>query len=125
MPATATIQGLDFIILPATDLARAERFYNGVLGLAIDSRWRDMAIEFELDGNLTLALVDQAKLGRQFAPSASGSVGLKVADVDTAVEALKAKGVEFRDIIDSGVCKMAFFSDPDGNSLMLHHRYAP
>ena len=29
------------------------------------------------------------------------------------------------DIIDSGVCHMAPFKDPDGNALMLHHRYAP
>jgi hypothetical protein len=29
------------------------------------------------------------------------------------------------DTIDSGVCHMAIFSDPDGNTLMFHHRYAP
>ena len=29
------------------------------------------------------------------------------------------------DTLDSGVCHMAFFKDPDGNALMLHHRYAP
>jgi hypothetical protein len=27
--------------------------------------------------------------------------------------------------MDSGVCHMAHFRDPDGNALMLHHRYAP
>jgi hypothetical protein len=31
----------------------------------------------------------------------------------------------FADTIDSGVCHMAMFGDPDGNSFMLHHRYAP
>jgi hypothetical protein len=29
------------------------------------------------------------------------------------------------DTIDSGVCHMAYFADPDGNALMFHHRYAP
>ena len=29
------------------------------------------------------------------------------------------------DTFDTGVCHMAFFTDPDGNDLMLHHRYAP
>ena len=29
------------------------------------------------------------------------------------------------DDIDSGVCNMAFFADPDGNPFILHHRYAP
>ncbi len=34
--------------------------------------------------------------------------------------------MEFRgDILDSGVCHQAFFADPDGNPLALHHRYAP
>ena len=36
-------------------------------------------------------------------------------------------GVDFimADTIDSGVCYMAHFSDPDGNALMFCHRYAP
>jgi len=39
---------------------------------------------------------------------------------------LEAKGVTFAgDILDTGVCQMTFFTDPDGNDLMLHHRYAP
>ena len=29
------------------------------------------------------------------------------------------------EIMDTGVCQMAFFTDPDGNDLMLHNRYAP
>jgi hypothetical protein len=28
-------------------------------------------------------------------------------------------------VLDSGVCHQAFFADPDGNPLALHHRYAP
>jgi len=41
-------------------------------------------------------------------------------------EELEKKGVEFAaDTLDSGVCHMAYFSDPDGNALMFHHRYAP
>jgi len=40
--------------------------------------------------------------------------------------ALQEQGIEFRgEIIDSGVCHQAIFSDPDGNPLDLHHRYAP
>jgi len=39
---------------------------------------------------------------------------------------LEAKGVEFDgETVDTGVCHMAFFKDPDGNALMLHRRYAP
>ena len=46
-------------------------------------------------------------------------------DVAAARAELEAKGVEFAgDTMDTGVCHMAFFRDPDGNDLMLHHRYA-
>ena len=38
---------------------------------------------------------------------------------------LEAAGVSFATTIDSGVCLIADFKDPDGNALMLHHRYAP
>jgi hypothetical protein len=42
------------------------------------------------------------------------------------MERLQSAGVEFEfpEPYDSGVCHMAFFSDPDGNLLALHHRYA-
>ena len=46
-------------------------------------------------------------------------------DFDAAVEKLEGRGVEIIHTVDSGVCHMAFFKDPDGNGLMLHHRYAP
>jgi catechol 2,3-dioxygenase-like lactoylglutathione lyase family enzyme len=48
-----------------------------------------------------------------------------VADVAAARAALEGKGVEFSgETVDTGVCHMAFFRDPDGNVLILHHRYA-
>ena len=51
---------------------------------------------------------------------------LHVDDVAAARSELEGKGVEFLgDILDTGVCHMAFFKDPDGNDLMLHSRYAP
>ncbi len=38
---------------------------------------------------------------------------------------LEANGVTFQvELLDSGVCQQAIFSDPDGNPLILHHRYA-
>ena len=48
-----------------------------------------------------------------------------MADVAAARKELEGKGITFRgDIIDSGVCHQAHFADPDGNPLILHHRYA-
>ena len=53
-------------------------------------------------------------------------LALQVDNVHAARAALEARGVTFLgDIFDSGVCHMAFLNDPDGNALMLHHRYAP
>jgi hypothetical protein len=46
--------------------------------------------------------------------------------VKAARQTLEQRGIEFQgDTFDTGVCHMAFFNDPDGNALMLHHRYAP
>lgn len=123
---TTRIQGLDFLILPTQDLGRAEHFYRDVLGLAVDSHERDVWMEFELGDGLILTLVDWSKLGKPFAPVTAGVVSLRVADVEATVERLRALGVVFdAEIIDTGVCKMAYFFDPDGNRLLLHHRYAP
>jgi predicted enzyme related to lactoylglutathione lyase len=49
-----------------------------------------------------------------------------VDDVEAARAELEAKGVEFDgETFDTGVCHMANFTDPDGNPLTLHKRYAP
>ena len=88
------------------------RYRNGVGG------------EFET-GNLTILLLDAAKIGREFAPS-KGAIALRVGDVEAARTTLENRGVRFHgEIIGSGVCHQAIFEDPDGNMLILHHRYAP
>ena len=55
----------------------------------------------------------------------STPIALQVADVAAAQAALEEDGVEFLMSLDSGVCHQAIFNDPDGNPLILHHRYAP
>ena len=81
--------------------------------------------EFET-GTVTLSVVDPVRMGiGDFKPNAN-HIALQVDDVAAARATLEARGVEFMgDILDTGVCHMAFFADPDGNALMLHHRYAP
>jgi predicted enzyme related to lactoylglutathione lyase len=119
------VTGVDFIAIPTQDFERAEAFYADVLGLERSKRWGNMpAGEFE-NGTVTIALMQSDAFGLEFS-SHSHPVALQVDDVHAAREELEAQGVEFMgDIIDSGVCHMAPFKDPDGNSLMLHHRYAP
>ena len=119
------VTGVDFIIVPTQDYEKAERFYGDVLGLERSKQWGSMpAREFET-GSLTIAVMQSDAFGQQFAPH-SHPIALHVDDVEAARSELESQGVEFvADTIDSGVCHMAIFSDPDGNRLMLHHRYAP
>jgi hypothetical protein len=80
--------------------------------------------EFET-GNLTLQVLDPAIAPGKFSPR-THPLALRVDDVAAARVELESRGISFRgDVIDSGVCHFAFFADPDGNALILHHRYAP
>ena len=106
-----------------TDLARAKRFYTELLGLEVESEG-EHDIEFRA-GQVTLDIFDPSSVGQPFAPSPAG-LSLRVPDVLAARAELEARGVEFEgDTLDTGVCHMASFRDPDGNALMLHRRYAP
>jgi predicted enzyme related to lactoylglutathione lyase len=117
------VEELDFILIPTRDLERAKKFYGETLGLPLDvdsSRW----VEFRA-GGVTLAIWNPEAMGRSFAPTPN-PVALRVPDVAAARNQLEEAGVEFDSAtMDSGVCHMAPFSDPDGNQLMLHRRYAP
>jgi catechol 2,3-dioxygenase-like lactoylglutathione lyase family enzyme len=122
---TSLVSGVDFICVPTRDYEAAADFYGDVLGLPFSKRWGDRpAGEFET-GTLTIALMQSDAFGIEFQPH-SHPIALHVDDVEAARAELEAKGVSFAaDTLDSGVCHMAYFADPDGNALMLHHRYAP
>jgi predicted enzyme related to lactoylglutathione lyase len=119
------INGVDFVHVGTQDFDRAVEFYGTVLGLPESARYGRMpGAEFET-GTLTLAVIQSDAFGMEFR-SNPNAIALRVDDVAAARAELEARGVEFRvDTIDSGVCHMAPFADPDGNALMLHHRYAP
>jgi len=115
---------VDFLLIPTRDFERATRFYGDTLGLPRSNDSSAWA-EFET-GNLTLAIPNPEHVPMEFKPLPPAAVALRVPDVAEARAKLEGAGVEFGgDVIDSGVCHMAFFEDPDGNGLMLHRRYAP
>ena len=117
------VNGTDFVTLPTKDYEAAVEFYGSVLGLPFGKQWGDMpAGEFET-GSLTIALMQMDAFGQEFRPHGA-PVALHVDDFDAAKAELESRGVEFVNTIDSGVCHMGIFTDPDGNSLMIHHRYA-
>jgi catechol 2,3-dioxygenase-like lactoylglutathione lyase family enzyme len=117
------VERVDFVSFFTRDLARAKRFYTDVLGFEIESEGES---DLELTcGQVTLDIFDPSSVGQAFAPSPAG-IALRVPDVGAARAELEAKGVEFDgETIETGVCHMAFFKDPDGNSLLLHRRFAP
>jgi catechol 2,3-dioxygenase-like lactoylglutathione lyase family enzyme len=122
---TSLVTGVDFVSVPTRNIAAAKEFYGGVLGLPCSVEYeRAPGAEFEA-GSLTLQLIDAEAIGREFHPQRF-PIALHVEDVEAARAELESRGVSFNvDTIDSGVCHMAFFQDPDGNALLLHHRYAP
>jgi catechol 2,3-dioxygenase-like lactoylglutathione lyase family enzyme len=115
-------QRVDFIAVPTNDVARAEAFYGDVLGLEKNANSLHDWIEFET-GNVTLALVSAQGHGREFSPLPHGSIAFRVPDVEAKAK-LGAAGIECGDVWDSGVCNGTSFTDPGGNGIMLHHRYA-
>jgi len=118
----AMINKLDFVGVPSQDAERARSFYVETLGLRPDDHSR---FEFWV-GESCFAIWEPASFGMTFAPQKNAHLALNVDDVAAARATLEGKGVEFfGEVMDTGVCHMAFFSDPDGNDLMLHRRYAP
>ncbi len=123
--AEELVTGVDFIGIPTRDLETAVRFYGETLGLHRSAYRPDRHhAEFET-GNLTLNIMHAEKMGLEH-HAVQNPVALHVPDVAAVRAELEGRGVPFAgDTFDTGVCHMAFFSDPDGNALMLHHRYAP
>ena len=116
------ISKLDFVGIPSQDAERSRSFYVDTLGLRPDEHGR-----FEVwVGETCLGIWEPEKVGMEFAPQHNAHLALHVDDVAATRGELEGKGVEFAgETLDTGVCHMAFFRDPDGNDLMLHHRYAP
>jgi predicted enzyme related to lactoylglutathione lyase len=120
------VERTDFISVPVTDVERAKRFYGETLGLPEIEHPEQGFPEYQLGENVSIYLLQMEKIGSSFTGPHTASIALRVPDVHAAQKELEAKGVEFGgEPYDTGVCHMAVFKDPDGNSIMLHRRYAP
>jgi len=118
------VERTDFVSVPVTDMERSTAFYRDTLGL---EQIGNVAFpEFQLGENVSLYLIDMTSVGSEFTAPHTANIALRVPDVHEARAELEGKGVVFEgDTLDTSVCHMAFFHDPDGNALMLHRRYAP
>ena len=111
------IERTDFIAVMTEDVERSIRFYGETLGLRRNEIAHEDWPEFET-GNVTLALVPIQQIGRDEVIPSRSPIALRVADVEEARQKLEEAGVEFfNETMDSGVCHLAFFRDPDGNAL--------
>ena len=116
------VERLDFVAVPSRDAETARAFYGETLGLRPDEHGK---YEFWA-GDTCVGIWEPERFGGEFAPQRNGHLALRVEDVEAARSDLESKGVEFLgETLDTGVCHMAFFRDPDGNDLMLHRRYKP
>jgi len=117
------VEHVDFISVPVTDMQRSAAWYRDTLGLP---QTGDGGFpEFRLGDNAFLYLIDPTAIGGEFRNPHGAPIALRVPDVAETRKELERRGVEFvGETYDSGVCHMAPFSDPDGNRLMLHRRYA-
>jgi catechol 2,3-dioxygenase-like lactoylglutathione lyase family enzyme len=118
-----TVERTDFIAVPVTDMERSKQFYGETLGLPQVS---DGGFpEYQLGENVSVYLLSLEAIGGAFRGPHDAGFALRVPDVHEARKALEAKGVEFNgEVLDTGVCHMAFFADPDGNQMVLHRHYA-
>jgi catechol 2,3-dioxygenase-like lactoylglutathione lyase family enzyme len=119
------VERVDYIRVPVNDIEEAKRFYGEVLGLKRNPNSPgDDWLEYET-GNVTLAVMTPHTHDYEFAPLPPATIALRVADVAATKATLEAAGVEVGEMWDSGRCHGVGVTDPSGNAILLHHRYAP
>lgn len=115
------VEQVDFISIPTRDVGRAVAWYRDVLGLP-ESDVSEGEVETP---NVTLSFWEPERENLPFIANTAG-FAVRVEDVAEARDELEAKGVEFiAETWDSGICHFAACRDPDGNTVILHRRYAP
>ncbi|MBL9198895.1 MAG: VOC family protein [Opitutaceae bacterium] len=118
------IKEIAFTGYPVTDIARARRFYEGLLNLKVTIQFEHEGrhwIEYDI-GPATLAISNMS--AEKWKPSPDGpAAALEVEDFDAAIATLRAANTTiYLEPMDSGVCRLAVIGDPDGNSLVIHQR---
>jgi predicted enzyme related to lactoylglutathione lyase len=114
------IKEVAFVAIAVSDAERARKFYQEKLELkptitAMEGNW----VEYDL-GPTTIGIGCHP----DWKPSREGTtVAFEVDDIDATIAKLKERGVTFDlDKLETPVCWMAQFRDPDGNKLVVHKR---
>ena len=117
------IKELAFVFYPVTDIARARKFYEGLLGLKtgvqVEFGPGQWWIEYDIAGQ-ALAISNAMP-----SSGAASSLALEVTSLDDSLAAVKASGATIaNDVMEFPVCRMFIVKDPDGNKITLHQRKA-
>ena len=116
------ITEIAFTVYPVTDMPRARRFYEDILGLKPENNWEDKWVEYDIKGG-TFAITCWLEENKPGAPG--GLVAFEVDDLDATVRQIKARDVSLaKEVFATPVCRMAFVADPDGNQVVIHQRSA-
>jgi len=109
-----------FTAYAVTNMRRARKFYEGILGLKLSRKFSNNFIEYDI-GKGTLVVACAPDLWK---PSKHGTAAaLEVQDFPAALEHLKKKKVKFHiGPHEFPTCSMVGFRDPDGNVITLHQR---
>ncbi len=124
--AEQLITGVDFVAVPTRDLDAAVAFYGDTLGLQ-RSAYRPDAILRRVRDRQPDAQHHQSRRAWAWSTTwlATRSRCMSRTSRRRGHACKRRESTFLGDTFDTGVCHMAFFADPDGNALMLHHRYAP
>jgi catechol 2,3-dioxygenase-like lactoylglutathione lyase family enzyme len=119
------IRAIDYTVIFVRDMAAMRRFYEDILGLALQRELSPNWLEYQLGGN-TLALA-KPSLTASDAPTPRGSASLQLAfkvsaaDVDACADELLRRGVTLVSPPTDHAFghRTLFFRDPDGNLLEM------
>jgi catechol 2,3-dioxygenase-like lactoylglutathione lyase family enzyme len=122
-PGVSAYNIIGFVTI--VDVDRAKAFYRDTLGLRLVSEEPPFALVFEANG-----IMLRLGMGKEVPPAHGTVLGWQVPDIDTAVKDLKAAGVQFERYEflkpdEAGIwtsptgARVAWFKDPDGNTLSL------
>lgn len=117
---------IEVVMLPVTDIEASIKFYERTLGFHLDHDVQPAegmrVVQLTPPGS-GCSVVFGTGIGELAAPGSVKNTHLVVEDIQEAVEALKANGLEISDITDMGGVKYAFFADPSGNTWSLQEKY--
>jgi catechol 2,3-dioxygenase-like lactoylglutathione lyase family enzyme len=129
--STPVLDGIHHLKIPVSDLATSRRWYERVLGLAVEREFKDehdgvvrgVAGDVPGLGNLGLALREQPDAAKGF--SGFDPIAFAVADrgaIEAWVEHLDDEGIEHSPVIEAQIGWIVAFHDPDGLELRLYSR---